>query len=82
MRTRWLLAVVLFAAPTLAQKRPEVGYQRTTRLDIAEDEVVDGATLSPGDAFVAARVRGRQPSMLPIRAHFLREMLRDAAERL
>jgi hypothetical protein len=76
MRILALLAAMLSAGSAAAQKPADTNYVRTTRLDITEDEVVDGATLTPGDAWVSVRTSSKHPSMLPIRRHFLPEMLR------
>ncbi len=77
MRIFAVIAVLAMGSASFAQKGVQTKRERVTRVDITEDDVVEGSGLSPGDAWIAVRVKARQESLLPIRSHFLREMLRE-----
>jgi hypothetical protein len=74
---RIALLALFVAAPAFAQR----GAPAPRHIDVEEDEDVTGTMARPDERFIQVRLGARHRSMIPVRAHFLDEMLRSA-ERL
>ncbi len=82
--THLLLALALVgpgAAPTNDQDADQaalVGTQGDVRVYDFEDDTVEGEVLSPEGANIASRGRVKHASLIEIRPHFIRELVRLA----
>ena len=72
-----LIVALFLSSPVLAQTQRDTRPPFAQRIDITEDDVVQGELPQGGGELVVPRRRTHQPSLIRLRAHFLPEMLKS-----